>query len=502
VDLQKMPSDEHLKKLIIHYRKSLLINPSSETSYHHLAKLYYEYRDLTKALETCQKALSIWPKSRLFLEIPAKILTELGFDSNETFNMLNAFLNSSTLEEVFSSSIYTTDPLNESDQILDLIEKRQSSKVINSFGKTWKDIFYALVISAQESNFVSALDLCDEIIQLEPSLPFPHSITQYELLPKSGRVDSLLGLYSRVTKLSKIHPISYKFLGDILTEKNRISAAILAYNNAWKQLCDQPLNQNEDRQKRTHIDYLVIGIGKGGTSSLYHYLSQHPDIINPFTKEIGFFSEKFHCGSDWYMAQFPPLSFRSDKFVTGETYPWYLGQIDTAERVFDLLPNIKLIAILRNPVSRAISHFYMESKLGTECRSLDQAIKDELAILEGIEDPSEVSHTYWETERGYIWFSLYLPFLKQWMSIFSKDRFLILDSKNLYCSPAKTLNRVFKFLDLAEFESISHPKINQGSYSYSQVDIQLRKTLYDFFYIYNRRLEECLDMNLKWNDEL
>lgn len=497
-----MPSDKHLKKLINHYRKSLLISPRSETIYHQLARLYYEYRDLTKALETCQKALSIWSESYFFLEIPAKILTELGFDSNEVSNMLNTFSNSSTLEEVFLGLIYTIDPLNDPGKILDLIEEYQSSKVIDSFGKTWKNIFYELVISAQEGKFDAALDLCDEIIQLEPSLPFPHSITQYELLPKSGRVDSLLELYLKVTKIPKIHPISHKFLGDILTEKNRISAAVQAYSNAWSQLCNQPLDQNEDRQKRTYIDYLVIGIGKGGTSSLYHYLSQHPDIINPFTKEIEFFSEKFYCGFDWYMAQFPPLSFRPDKFVTGETYPWYLGQLDTAERVFNLMPNIKLIATLRNPVFRAISHFYMASKLGAERRSLDQAIKDELAILEGVEDPTEVALTYWETERGYIWFSLYLPFLKQWMSVFPKDRFLILDSKNLYCSPAKTLNRVFKFLDLAEFESISHPKINQGSYSYSQVDVQLRKTLYDFFYIHNRRLEECLNINLNWNDEI
>ncbi|WOD36909.1 sulfotransferase [Nodosilinea sp. E11] len=441
-------------------------------------------------------------KAPLFLEIPAKILTELGFDSNEVFNMLNTFSNSSTLEEVFSSSVYTTVPLNESDKILDLIEKCQSSKVINSFGKTWKDIFYSSVISAQENDSASALNLCDAIIRLEPSLPFPHFITQYELLPKSERVDSLLGLYSRVTKLSKIHPISHKFFGDILTEKKRISAAVQAYNNAWSQLCDQPLDQNEDKQKRTHIDYLVIGVGKGGMSSLYHYLSQHPDIINLFTKEIGFFSEKFHYGLDWYLAQFPPLPFRPDRFVTGETYPWHLGQFDAVERVFNALPNIKLIAILRNPVSRAISHFYMESKLGTERRTLDQAIKDELTILEGVEDPTEVAQTYWETERGYIWFSLYLPFLKQWMSVFPKDRIFTLNSKDLCCSPAKTLNRVFKFLDLAEFESISYPKINQGSYSHSQVGVQLRKTLYSFFYIHNQKLGEYLDVNLNWNDEI
>jgi len=241
-------------------------------------------------------------------------------------------------------------------------------------------------------------------------------------------------------------------------------------------------------------------MGKAGTTSLFSYLTQHPQIINPHEKEIFFFNERYEYGFDWYLAQFPPSSFKREKFLTGEATPWYLGTIGAEDRVFQAFPDIKLIAILRSPASRAISHYYMSLKLGLEQRTLEEAIASEMAILGDVERLEQISETYWKTERGYLWFSLYLPFIKRWMALFPKQQFLILDSKKLYNTPSETMSKVFKFLDISNCELISYAKSNLGSYP--TVDYDLRKTLSDFFYQHNQRLEAYLGMEFGWNHEL
>jgi hypothetical protein len=346
-------------------------------------------------------------------------------------------------------------------------------------------------LSIQAEDWHQALQFCTQAIYLEPSLPFSHMIVKYWLLPQPDLLDSLLELYSTISKLPKVHRLAHTLFGDLLTEKDRIAEAMTAYKNAW----GRPHHPHRTRvtdQERTSIDYLVIGIGKAGTSALFSYLSQHPQIKNPITKEIHFFSQRFHCGFDWYMAQFPPLSSKAGHFITGETNPWYLSQVGVPERVFEALPNIKLITILRNPVSRAISHFYMAQKLGLEHRSLAAAMASEMAILENhIENPEKVAPTYWKTERGYLWCSLYLPFLKKWMSLFPQEQFLILSSEDLYHRPSQTLNHIFRFLGLDHFKLGDYPKINQGSYSLENGP--LFQLLSDFFYDHNQQLEQYLD---------
>lgn len=285
-----------------------------------------------------------------------------------------------------------------------------------------------------------------------------------------------------------------------MTKQHKLPEAIHAYKSVWLETKHQASVEKQSEQQRTSIDYLIIGIGKVGTSSLSHYLGQHPQVINPHKKELLFFNQNFACGLDWYLAQFPPTSFSKERFLAGEATPWYLVTIEAEKRVFDMFPMIKLITTLRNPVARAISHFHMASKAGLEHRSLENAIADEMAILGDAVSLIQVSETYWETERGYLWCSLYLPFLKKWMSLFSREQFLILNSEDLYNAPSKTLSRVFEFLNIADCDLISYPKLNLGSYT--QVDHDSRKALFDFFYTHNQELEEYLGMEFGWNNRL
>src|SRR5579885_1417562 len=114
-------------------------------------------------------------------------------------------------------------------------------------------------------------------------------------------------------------------------------------------------------------DFLIIGGQRCGTSSLYYYLTEHPGIISASTKETHFFDESFSKGIGWYRAQFPS-SFQKmyvtnvlkRDFLTGEGTPYYILYPHAPRRTFEIVPHVKLIALLRNPVERAHSQYWIE----------------------------------------------------------------------------------------------------------------------------------------------
>lgn len=476
-----MSSNQQLAKLIEHYQKALLINPHRDDIHYQLAELYYQQGDLEKTLETCRQALTRQSNTILILDTLTKVFMRLGFSENE-IKYFSEVLPKMVVEEAIAALV---------------LQPSNGKKTDNEVG-TWKAstiLGYTLV---QQDLWNDAIQSCFTAITLEPSLNFPHFIIKYFVLPNINDLEPLASLYFQVIQLPKIHRLAYSVLGDILTKQRKLAQAIYAYKSAWLQANHQtPTKPKLDRQQ-TVVDYLVIGSGKAGTTSLFNYLSQHPQIINPHEKELLFFNERYEYGFDWYLAQFPPRSFKREKFLTGEASPWYLGTLGAEERVFSMFPLIKLIAIFRNPVTRAISHYFMNLRMGLEHRSLEEAITAEIAIIENKGSLELISDTYWKTERGYLWFSLYLPFLKKWMSRFPKEQFLILKSEELYHAPAETLSRVFTFLGVSDCDLISYSKLNLGSYQV--VDHALQKTLFDFFYKHNQELEAYLGRKFGWND--
>ena len=99
-------------------------------------------------------------------------------------------------------------------------------------------------------------------------------------------------------------------------------------------------------------DFLIIGAQKCGTSSMFAYLNQHPQMKLPDVKEIHFFDLNYSNGLDWYTSHFPPASL-SHRMVTGEASPYYLFHPHVPERVRLHCPDVKLVVMLRNPVDRA-----------------------------------------------------------------------------------------------------------------------------------------------------
>jgi hypothetical protein len=140
--------------------------------------------------------------------------------------------------------------------------------------------------------------------------------------------------------------------------------------------------------------------------------------------------------------------------LTLDATPYYLAHPLAPQRAAQLLPNAKLAAVLRNPVSRAFSHYNHEVRFGYETLSFAEAIEKEPERLTGDEerlraDPEFYSfnhHHYSYTRRG-----LYLDQLRRWVQHFPRSRLLVLESERFFRDPAATTAAVHEFLGLRRF---------------------------------------------------
>lgn len=252
--------------------------------------------------------------------------------------------------------------------------------------------------------------------------------------------------------------------------------------------------------QRSLPDFLIIGTQKGGTTSLYSYLVQHPKIAPVLTKEIHYFDGHYSEGLPWYKAHFP-FSFQMKGKITGEATPYYLYHPHAPKRAAELVPNAKLIILLRNPVERAYSHYNMGNKLNIENReSFEEAIEaEEGRIREDwnkmIEDPSWESsnvQNYSLLDRG-----RYLAQIQRWEACFPKENMLILSSEEFFSDPASVTKKVWKFLGAADYPLQNKKAKNIGVYA-SKISTETSQQLEKQFKEGNEALFQHLDQHFEW----
>jgi hypothetical protein len=105
-------------------------------------------------------------------------------------------------------------------------------------------------------------------------------------------------------------------------------------------------------------DFVIIGAQKSGTTFLYDLLTRHPYVERALTKELHYFNSHFDKGIEWYKSQFPPPRWKDGRrIITGEATANYLFHPHASRRMAEVVPQARLIALLRNPVDRAYSHY-------------------------------------------------------------------------------------------------------------------------------------------------
>jgi hypothetical protein len=258
-------------------------------------------------------------------------------------------------------------------------------------------------------------------------------------------------------------------------------------------------------------DFLIIGAQKSGTTALYDYLSKHPMVARAKTKEAHFFDANFEKGVVWYRSHFPFRArralgrlFGGRAFVTGEASPGYLFHPRAAERIAAIVPRARLIAILRNPIDRAFSHYHHEVRAGREQLSFEEAIESEPERLAGEVERALAGERHdWSrlARQSYLARGRYAEQLERYFARFDRAQILVLRSEDLLADPEGTLRRASGFLGLPPIEPAesvrAFPKRNAGRYE--PMNPETRARLVETFRPHNRRLAEMLGVDFGWD---
>ena len=249
------------------------------------------------------------------------------------------------------------------------------------------------------------------------------------------------------------------------------------------------LSRQRDSADRALPAFLIIGAQKCGTSSLFDCLQQHPAVAAPLVKELHFFDLAFHRGERWYRAHFPRRSELPPNGQTFEASPYYLFHPAVPGRAKALLPDCRLIAMLRDPVERAYSHYWHEVNRGFEKLPIEQALDQEEERLSGTESSltaSTSARSHAHQHFSYLARGRYLEQLEAWQRHFPKEQMLILRSEGFFASPQDELERVCDFLGLPTDHGIDARPRNEGRYG--DMPPSLRNRLESYFKPHNEAL--------------
>ena len=243
-------------------------------------------------------------------------------------------------------------------------------------------------------------------------------------------------------------------------------------------------------------DFLILGAQKAGTTALYAYLRWHPTITGPSWKEVSFFDRHYHRGVPWYRGQFP---LRSGGKIVGEASPGYLFHPLAPKRVAATVPGAKLIALVRDPVDRALSHYHHEVALGREPLSFEEALEAEEERTRGEEEriarkPGYFSHAWWD--HTYLARGRYAEQLERWLQVFPRERLLVVVSEELAGDPGAAYARVLEFVGAPAHTLREYPRVYRQEYA--EMRHETRRRLAELFSEPNRRLYELLGRDLGW----
>jgi len=242
---------------------------------------------------------------------------------------------------------------------------------------------------------------------------------------------------------------------------------------------------------------VIIGAQKCGTTSLHAYLDEHPDIGGSQTKEVRYFDQPDGAHSVlWYRAHFP---LRGRFRFAIESSPYYLFHPRAPQRMSALIPDAKLIALLRDPVARAYSHYHHARAHGRETLPFAEALEIEQAQLpaehERLErDPtanSRIHRRYSYVSRG-----LYAPQIQRWYDYFGREQLLILESERLFEDPAGTLTQVQEWLGVRPHRPRNLRPHNTRDYD--AIDPPFAAQLRERFAADRTELESLTGMTFRW----
>ena len=201
--------------------------------------------------------------------------------------------------------------------------------------------------------------------------------------------------------------------------------------------------------------FLGLGVQKGGTTTLQQLLQQHPQVWLSPKKELQFFSLHYHRGLQWYSDCFAEANSQQ---LCGDITPYYIFHPYAAARIASLLPAVRMIVLLRDPVERCLSQYFHSCRLGLESLDFQSALAAEPSRLSGAENQllaAEGRHRGHQ-EHSYLARSRYDQQLEQYYHHFEPHQLLLLKSEDLFLHGPQVWSQILNFLGLDSFPFPEH----------------------------------------------
>lgn len=280
----------------------------------------------------------------------------------------------------------------------------------------------------------------------------------------------------------------------------QLRAAVRAYGSATA-------------SRRPRPDFLVIGAKKGGTTSIINWLLRHPQVMGMIpraqsAKSPHYFDINYARGEKWYLSHFPTEAARSRRAAkvglpqhTGESSPYYLFHPYAAERIKATTPEARMIAILREPVSRAYSNYWDRVATGHEdLPTFEEAVAAEPGRLafgdDTLADPG--SYSYDHDHHAYLRRGEYAPQLRRYFEVFPREQLLVLTFDELRADAEGVFQQVQRHLGLEDHALDQGLEAFNVRTDYPKIDPATRDRLREHFAPHNSELEQLLGRPLGW----
>lgn len=199
--------------------------------------------------------------------------------------------------------------------------------------------------------------------------------------------------------------------------------------------------------------FLVIGAMKSGTSALWHYLREHPQVFMPTPKEVQFFSRNWDKGWPWYEQRFDAAGAALSVGEASPSYAEFAHFPEVPERIASRLPDVRLIYLVRNPVDRVASQYLHNLARGDEHRPMREAV---------------LSHP------SYLSIGSYASVVEGYLAHFPRSQLLVLESERLRDDRRDALRHVFEFLGVDP--RVNHPELQREFYRADQKPRALQRS--------------------------
>ena len=225
------------------------------------------------------------------------------------------------------------------------------------------------------------------------------------------------------------------------------------------------------------VDFFIVGAPKSGTTSLYHYLSEHPQVEMSSQKEPDYFSDKAIHEQGMYYAKnrvntldkYESLFVQKESVVYGEASVSYLFYENVAEDIKKYNPNAKIIIMLRNPIERAFSHYLMDYRLGL----ISDSFENVLAKI----SKHKNAHLFYQQ---YIEVSKYAKQIQRYLDFFKKENILFIDYEDFKKNVSKTVDQVYNFLQIS---AESTADINTKHNTFIMPKNKIIRLIYSFVFL-------------------